>query len=343
MNDLSKISFVNADITRIRFNEDTYWGPENRFEILEERFLKASLKSLFDWNEFPLNKSEVSKVRALLKDLGIKWIEEAEFTRIDERTIKGIRPARASDPSPIRVRYHLERPTPIELHDNENTCEAFSDVAHIIEITLHKNNQIYLTVDSYLYRGPWRLFVRNEKGNLEVYSKSVSLKKIMTIYRNLRENYEYNLRYEEASEFFKREMELRRNYKEVTGEDGLNIKKNDRLHKYFSLTGLYYIVSLYGESLLRPTVFLAITIAVSSLIWLITSSPHEIQPSLNLSDIGNYIPLITAVTRTIVDIVPFIPLSGAGLGDIAVKSVGALVIGLLIIALRRKFERRFRH
>jgi hypothetical protein len=32
----------------------------------------------------------------------------------------------------------------------------------------------------------------------------------MAIYRNLRENYEYRLRYDEAGEFFIREMELKR-------------------------------------------------------------------------------------------------------------------------------------
>jgi hypothetical protein len=44
---------------------------------------------------------------------------------------------------------------------------------------------------------------------------------VKTIYRNLRENYEYRLRYDEAGKFFIREMELTRNYR----VDGDTIKK----------------------------------------------------------------------------------------------------------------------
>lgn len=71
MNDLSKISFVNSDIARLRFSEDAYWGLENKFEVLEERFLIASLEPLFDWNEFPSKELEARKVRSLLRDVGI--------------------------------------------------------------------------------------------------------------------------------------------------------------------------------------------------------------------------------------------------------------------------------
>ena len=35
---------------------------------------------------------------------------------------------------------------------------------------------------------------------------------LLTIYRNLRDNYEYNMKYEEAGQFFIREMNLKRNY-----------------------------------------------------------------------------------------------------------------------------------
>jgi hypothetical protein len=41
-----------------------------------------------------------------------------------------------------------------------------------------------------------------------------SLGSIMAVYRNLRENYEFRLRYDEAGEFFKKEMELKRKYRE---------------------------------------------------------------------------------------------------------------------------------
>jgi hypothetical protein len=37
----------------------------------------------------------------------------------------------------------------------------------------------------------------------------------MAVYRNLRENYEFRLRYDEAGKFFIREMELKRKYREA--------------------------------------------------------------------------------------------------------------------------------
>lgn len=45
-----------------------------------------------------------------------------------------------------------------------------------------------------------------------------NLGELFALYRNLRENYEYRLRYEEAGQFFIREMELKRNYEEVEGK-----------------------------------------------------------------------------------------------------------------------------
>lgn len=42
----------------------------------------------------------------------------------------------------------------------------------------------------------------------------VNLGNVLSLYRGLRENYEYRLRYDEASKLFIKEMELRRNYKE---------------------------------------------------------------------------------------------------------------------------------
>ena len=42
----------------------------------------------------------------------------------------------------------------------------------------------------------------------------------MAVYRNLRENYEYRLRYDEAGKFFIKEMELKRKYREILSPDG---------------------------------------------------------------------------------------------------------------------------
>jgi uncharacterized protein YeeX (DUF496 family) len=45
---------------------------------------------------------------------------------------------------------------------------------------------------------------------LKDFSKKNTLDSIKAIYRNVRENYEYRLRYDEAGDFFIREIELKR-------------------------------------------------------------------------------------------------------------------------------------
>jgi uncharacterized protein YjbI with pentapeptide repeats len=83
--------------------------------------------------------------------------------------------------------------------------------------------------------------------------KDFNLGSIKAVYRSLRENYEYRMRYDEAGHFFIREMELKRKYREVPSkevENSLEIKQNNWLRRnLFSLTGWYYHLSRYGESL----------------------------------------------------------------------------------------------
>jgi hypothetical protein len=62
-------------------------------------------------------------------------------------------------------------------------------------------------------------------------TKDFNLGSIKAVYRNLRENYEYRMRYDEAGQFFIREMELKRKYREVVSpKDGsfeVKVKQNN--------------------------------------------------------------------------------------------------------------------
>ena len=86
-------------------------------------------------------------------------------------------------------------------------------------------------------------------------SIDVSLELALSVFRNLRENYEFRLRYDAAGKLFIKEMELKRNFREVPTKeekDALMIKKNNWVRRHFSLNGLYYHFSRYGESISRP-------------------------------------------------------------------------------------------
>ncbi len=85
----------------------------------------------------------------------------------------------------------------------------------------------------------------------------------------LRENYEFSLKFDEAGKFFIKEMDLKRTYRNANTKtnDGLEVKKNPRYRRIFSLTGLYYHFSTYGESIIKPTIIGVITVALSTLFW----------------------------------------------------------------------------
>lgn len=123
------------------------------------------------------------------------------------------------------------------------------------------------------------LFVKKSRDK-----RQICLGGILAVYRNLRENSEYHLRYHEASKFFTREMELRRNYREASFMPSILRKKlvqtilsSLKLYQYvetsshsfiirnnwwrrnlFSLVGIYHWLSDYGGSLLYPFLIFAV-------------------------------------------------------------------------------------
>jgi uncharacterized protein YjbI with pentapeptide repeats len=201
-----------------------------------------------------------------------------------------------------------------------------------------------------------------------------NLGSIKAVYRSLRENYEYRMRYDEAGQFFMREMELKRKYREVISnevENSLEIKQNNWFRRnLLSLTGWYYHLSRYGESLWRPTLAGLIIVFLSTLFWLMQSNPTlesslstiECNPNI-ISDAtrngtsafiglcehgsGNHTHWLKAAERSIADFIPLLPLGSnikVGIIDYVIKIVGgAVTFGLIAIALRRRFERRYRH
>jgi hypothetical protein len=119
---------------------------------------------------------------------------------------------------------------------------------------------------------------------------------VLSVYRNLRENYEFRLRYRDAGKFFIKEMEIKRKYRESPTISHAKLKllslfkklklyngqipnvkyvltRNRWPRRNLSLTGLYYHFSNYGESIARPTIIGAITVALATLFWLMQSKP----------------------------------------------------------------------
>ncbi|MFI5407021.1 MAG: hypothetical protein ACHQ1D_10985, partial [Nitrososphaerales archaeon] len=127
-----------------------------------------------------------------------------------------------------------------------------------------------------------------------VEDRRVSLDGVLSVYRNLRDNYEFRRRYDEAGKFFIREMELKRRYRKITHPGlplGYEIKKNNWFRRnVFSLTGWYYHLSRYREDLHRPTLVGILIVFLSTLLWLSQSNPNQdpsFLPSLTNTNIDN--------------------------------------------------------
>jgi uncharacterized protein YjbI with pentapeptide repeats len=174
--------------------------------------------------------------------------------------------------------------------------------------------------------------------------ENIHLSSVITVYRNLRENYEYRLRYEEAGRFFIREMELKRIYCEVPTHDGTRVaikKRNLIRRNLLSAAAIYKLVSEYGESYLRPLTITFIGFVIGTIYF----ASNEFTSSNPLVD-GNSttITLLNAMSRTIKTFFPFFSLhEQAGVVDLLLRLSLLPIAGAIFITLRRRLERRFRH
>jgi uncharacterized protein YjbI with pentapeptide repeats len=164
----------------------------------------------------------------------------------------------------------------------------------------------------------------------DTHTTTNSLEAVIAEYRNLRENYEYYLRYEEAGKFFMREMELRRNYTQPLSTSTEQIKQRNGVARNLGLIGLYRLVCDYGESIRKPLIIIICTFVLATIFF-----TYE-----NGWSIENFYP----VRKTLASFFPFFSLNDdPSLPEMILKATMLPMVGLLFITLRRKLERRFRH
>jgi uncharacterized protein YjbI with pentapeptide repeats len=172
-----------------------------------------------------------------------------------------------------------------------------------------------------------------------VIDRDLTLDNVLAVYRGLRDNYDYHLKYEESGRFFINEMRLRRvvgkryGGEKLHGLEGVKLKLSDIVER--GVMWAYEMLSLYGESYTRPILWAILLIVLSSLIrplWLWMLNPGW-MPELDfiLKQVKTSILVFFQLqwdtkTLTIVERLLSIP-----------------ILGTLILALRRKLERRMRH
>ncbi|RLF01405.1 MAG: hypothetical protein DRJ59_06110 [Thermoprotei archaeon] len=156
----------------------------------------------------------------------------------------------------------------------------------------------------------------------------VTLDDVLSVYRRLRENYDYNLRYIESGKFFVSEMEVRRLYREV----GTKVIYNDWFRRNLSITNVYKLLCLYGESHIRPIVLMLAVILTSTVLRLLLHSNLGM-----LLDINTILGAVEDSVRA------FFQMGGVTGIDLAERLLSIPILGTLMLSLRRRFERRFRH
>jgi hypothetical protein len=256
----------------------------------------------------------------------------------------------------------IEYGTSLGMNAEDKTISLISsDGNHNLNLRLKPDGYITLEIDEIFFG----LFRVKQPDNTEVYAAGMKLSRVLAIYRNLRENYEYRMRYDEAGKFFIREMELKRNYREVSSipyfrqkiarslnklfrkkidsdsnlDSNLTESKviyNGWLRRNLSLTGLYHFFFMYGESLRGPFIFLLLPLFIISTLYMLIRNP---PPSLNYE---GFIHSIKIAFRSALDILQ-IQNDNPKLIDNAIRVTSLAIFGTLFIPLRRRFERRFRH
>ena len=164
---------------------------------------------------------------------------------------------------------------------------------------------------------------------------ALNLENVQSVYRDLRDNFDRQLRYDVSGGFFVREMELDRKYKVAKGGD---VVLKPICRRALTWSAAYNTLAEYGQSLKRPPLFLTPTLVAGSLLlWCGTGVLHGLETPCE-EDLGD------SVLRTLTAMVP-LPLSGhlASPVDIGLKAAALPSVATFLIALRRRFEKTRRH
>jgi hypothetical protein len=303
---MKRVSFLHSDVSRIKFI-NTKWGKD--FRIFDEKLflLKLNKKEFIKEQKKFLKKIISVKLDDIIKAFerrNVTITEEMEeiiyeptINQILEKLPKGI------------IRSIIE----------ENKNEVGRELKRKYEEYIEKLKEKLKTINQDLENEIMHI-IATEDIIEDIIGPDLTLDNVLTVYRNLRENYDYYMKYEESGKFFLNEMKLKRKtLPKLSGEKIVML--------------LYEVLSLYGESYIRPLLTLIAIIMTSFLIRLYL---HQFDPNVLFDELLKSIDLFglgSASERG----------SVSGSIDIIERLAAIPILGMLIVALRRKLERRVRH
>ncbi len=228
--------------------------------------------------------------------------EDALFIIMDEEMEDFIRFRRVKFDSPEDIRFDNCNLSRVSFIHTDITRVKFRNISW---------PHTYMLCDEELFE--------RKKSDLEPYKadRDLTIENVLTVYRMLRENYEYNVDYETAGKFFVGEMEARR--------------RNASSHPDKIILWLYKTLTLYGQSYTRPLYSLL------GLIALFTFLRALILFFQGMASITIMLDLILESFAV------SLQLKGTEGIDVIQRILSLPLLALFGLALRRRFERRFRH
>lgn len=166
----------------------------------------------------------------------------------------------------------------------------------------------------------------------------LDLESVMDVYRNFRDNYDFQLRYDTAGEFFVRELEIKRKYKK-NSRGAIRTTQKNRVNQCVSILGAYNLIAQYGNSYYRP-IFVAIPILCLSTFYFITKG----FSNLYVISSYEYDLLKESTIRSLSAFFPFYTFNKYNaISDFILRIILLPISGSFFITLKRKLERKFRH
>jgi uncharacterized protein YjbI with pentapeptide repeats len=303
---MKRVSFLHSDISRIKFI-NTKWGKD--FRIFDEKlFLLKLNKKEFIKEQKKFLKKIINFTKSIKLDDVVEAFEKG-IVEISEEMEEIICEPVIYEKLALMKEYKDEKKVKEYNEKKKELEQYYKDYIKKDYINKLKNKLNQIDKD-----------IENEIKNLEDYGlkdltfKELTLDNVLTVYRNLRENYDYYMKYEESGKFFLNEMKLKR-------------KTLPKLSGEKIVMSLYETLALYGESYIRPLLAL-ITIMMTS--FFIRLYIHQFDPNVIFDELLKSIDLFGLG-------------SVSGSIDIIERLVAIPILGMLIVALRRKLERRVRH
>jgi hypothetical protein len=152
----------------------------------------------------------------------------------------------------------------------------------------------------------------------EVYlDEDLTLDNVLAVYRALRENYDYYLKYDESGKFFINEMKLKKKFSNFAEKVVMSV---------------YELLCLYGESYTRTIAWILVTIPLFALVRLLFEASSLV---LNMNSLMDSLKISTAAFFQLYYNNDWL--------TIIERLISISILGSFYIALRRKLERRIRH